>query len=66
MEGEAKLNDEADILVTLRDLVRQIAVSDYRDSLGHKLIQNIAYRDAVALLSLRLPSARPGSPDVDR
>jgi|ERR1043165_82584 hypothetical protein len=43
---------DADALATLRALVQQIAISDYRDKLGHPLKNNVAYRDAVALLAL--------------
>lgn len=43
---------EPDALETLRALVHQIAISEYRDELGHPLKNNVAYRDAVALLKL--------------
>ena len=44
---------------TLRRLVAEIAASDYRDHLGHRLTMNTAYLDAVTLLDIRDLLERP-------
>lgn len=37
---------------TLRTLVAEIAIGNYRDPLGHQLVLNTAYIEAVAMLEL--------------
>lgn len=47
------LNDEADALETLRALVEQIRIGEWRDELGAPLKMSVAYLDAEALLIAR-------------
>ena len=43
---------EISLEATLRRLLAEIAVGDYRDGLGHPLTRNTAYIQAVAMLEL--------------
>jgi hypothetical protein len=40
-------------VTALRKLAAEIACADYRDPLGHRLVRNTAFLEAVALLQLR-------------
>lgn len=57
-----QLYAQDDALETLRRLVQQIQGSGYRDTLGHAIEMNVAFRDAVALLSLRSPDHQRDEP----
>jgi hypothetical protein len=45
--------DEFDALEALRALVEQLEGADCRDKFGHRIANNVAYGDAVALLRFR-------------
>lgn len=47
------VNDTAEILEAVLDLVDQIRIAEFRDELGHPLKNNIAYRELVGLLAAR-------------
>lgn len=52
--------EEPSELAALRKLLAEIAAGDYRDRLGHRLVRNTAYLEALALLQLREGLERRG------
>jgi hypothetical protein len=62
--AEPEPDSETPELDTLRALVAEIAIGDYRDRLGHRLTQNTAYLEALTVLEIREMLEQAGPPDA--